>query len=310
MRLKGHIENYIDLRRSTGQRYLTQAGELRAFGKFLGDVQIGSINSDDILAFLNARKRSRHTWRRKYSQLRRLFRYCHAVGGVRLVDMPLPRGFARTKFAPRIFSRTEMGLLLAEAARGTHARNGTISRQNFRMVLLLLYATGGRLREVIALRRCDLDVCEATLLFGYGTSGERKLPIGPELAECLKAYLNHCQQRDGSAPLIERKSGGALSAYSVRRQFLSLCKHTGVGRRDSSEPWQPRLLDLRATFAVHRIGQIIERGENLHRLLPALAYYLGYRDLLATEKFLQLAPERFATALKSLSPLESESCIS
>ncbi len=309
MRLKGHIEGFIFLRQSTGQRYLTQAGELRAFGKYLGDVPIEAIVSDDILAFLNERERSRHTWRRKYSQLQRLFRYCHAVGGVPLVDMPLPRGLARTKFAPRIFSRAEIKRLLTEADRRKHATNGTISRQSFRMVLLLLYATGGRFREVIALRRCDVNLREATVLFGAGTSEERNLPIGPELAACLKAYSNLSQQQDGSAPLIERKNGGALSVSSVRRQFKSLCKLTGVGRRDSSDPWQPRLLDLRATFAVHRIGQIIEQGEDLNRLLPALAHYLGYRDLLAAEKFLQLAPERFATALKRLSPEERKGCV-
>ena len=306
MRLKAEIESFIRFRQSTGQQYLTQAGELRAFGKYLGDVSLESITPEVILAFLNARVRSRHTWRRKYSQINRFFRYCHIVAGAPQVDMPPPRGLLRSNFVPYIFTRAEVRLLLLEAGRRTHAANATVACQSFRMVLLLLYATGGRLREIIGLRKSDVDLLEATVLFGATTAGARKIPLGPELAACLKNHLNADTRSKSSAPLLARRGGEGLSIDSIRRLFLSLCRDTGVGRRDVHDLCKPRLCDFKATFAVHRIGQAIEQGENLNRVLPALAHYLGYRDLLSAERFLQLTPERFAAALEKLSPEESD----
>ena len=69
MRLSEGIEDYICFRRTAGHMYRTQAQELRAFGKYIGDVAVESLRAEDTLAFLDAKKRSRQTWRRKYSQL-------------------------------------------------------------------------------------------------------------------------------------------------------------------------------------------------------------------------------------------------
>ena len=307
MQVKAEIETYIRSRQSAGQQYVTQAGELRAFGNFLGDVALESVTPNEILAFLDARVRSRHTWRRKYSQIGRFFRYSHIVSGSPRVDMPLPRGMVRSNFVPHIFTRAEVRLLLVQAGRRTHAANATVSCQSFRMVLLLLYATGGRLREIIGLRRSDVNLVEATLLFGANTAGARKLPLGPELTACLRNHLNEYPRSQASAPLLVRRGGKGLSVDSIRRLFLSLCEETGVGRKDVSDLGKPRLCDLKATFAVHRIGQAICQGENLNRVLPALAHYMGYKDLLSAERFLQLTPERFAAALEKLSPEEDNS---
>lgn len=284
MKVNDQIENFISLRQAAGQQYVTQADELRALGKYLGDTPLRSITPEKILTFLNARERSRHTWRRKYSQARRFFRYCHIVDGSPLVDMPLPRAMLRSNFVPKIFTRAEVRLLLAEAGRRKHAANATISRQSFRMVLLLLYATGARLREIIGLRQCDVNFEWSTMLLGADTLGFRTLPIGSELAACLRNHLNNAPRYGESAPLLARTNGKELSTDSVRRLFISLCRDTGVGPRNAEDLSGPRLCDFRPTFAVHRLGQAIEQGENLNRVLPALAHYLGYKDLLSQQK--------------------------
>jgi hypothetical protein len=62
---------------------------------------------------------------------------------------------------------------------------------------------------------------------------------------------------------------------------------------------------LRATFAVHQITSWIKRKEDLNQMLPALAVYMGNAGLESTERYLQLAPERFCGALNKLSPQKS-----
>ena len=205
---------------------------------------------------------------------------------------------------PHVFSRTEIRSLLQMALRRNHAPNVTIAHESFRMVLLFLYATGAQLREVIRLRHCDINLFHGTVEFNAATSSARKLPLGPELVFCLQNYMNKYPAIHETALLIARRGGQILVVDSVRRLFLRLLNLTGIRRRDVRDGWQPRLIDLRVTFAVHRIGQAIEKGEELNRILPALALYMGYKSLLSAEKFLHLTPERFACALQSLSPDE------
>ena len=60
--------------------------------------------------------------------------------------------------------------------------------------------------------------------------------------------------------------------------------------------------DFRASFAVHRIASWIKSGDDLNRMLPALAAYMGLVGLTATERYIALTPERFRKELNKLSP--------
>jgi len=71
-------------------------------------------------------------------------------------------------------------------------------------------------------------------------------------------------------------------------------------RRDGSNS-RPRLDDFRATFAVQCISEWIKRWENLGRMLPALAAYMGMIDLTGDRAYLALSPERFSKELEKLS---------
>jgi integrase len=63
-----------------------------------------------------------------------------------------------------------------------------------------------------------------------------------------------------------------------------------VERRDDSY-FQPRLHDLRHTFAVHRLTEWYRQNADLQRMLPALSTYLGHVDLSATQRYLTMTPE-------------------
>jgi integrase/recombinase XerD len=65
---------------------------------------------------------------------------------------------------------------------------------------------------------------------------------------------------------------------------------------------QPRLDDLRFTFAVHRITSWIKNGADLNQMLPSLAAYVGQIGLGATERYLSLTPEKSRKDLEKLSP--------
>jgi len=74
----------------------------------------------------------------------------------------------------------------------------------------------------------------------------------------------------------------------------------GIARDDGAR-YQPRLHDLRHTFAVHRLTAWIKRGADLNRMIPALSAYIGQVGLGSTDRYLSLTPERFRTQLDKLS---------
>lgn len=55
----------------------------------------------------------------------------------------------------------------------------------------------------------------------------------------------------------------------------------------------PRLHDLRHTFAVHSLEQMIDQGVDVYVVIPFLSDFLGHRTIAATEQYLRLTSESF-----------------
>jgi integrase/recombinase XerD len=131
---------------------------------------------------------------------------------------------------------------------------------------------------------------------------DRSLPVGKSLLNVLKGFVLH---RFKSATSTERlfidKLGRALQGRLLTHNFRRLCTVAEVIRSDGLVR-DPRLLDLKATFAVNRITAWIKEDTDLNRMLPALAAYLGQAGLGATATYMRLTPERFRRPLNILSP--------
>ena len=72
---------------------------------------------------------------------------------------------------------------------------------------------------------------------------------------------------------------GETENLSITSTFLAafrrIRKKAGVKRIDNVR-YQPRLHDLRHTFAVHRLTAWYKEGADVQRLLPVLSVYLGH----------------------------------
>ena len=63
------------------------------------------------------------------------------------------------------------------------------------------------------------------------------------------------------------RTGGRIDPQMIQRYFRLACVRAGVHRNDSPR-FQPRLHDLRHTFAVHRLTSWYEKGADVQRLPP------------------------------------------
>src|SRR5207302_6198997 len=92
------------------------------------------------------------------------------------------------------------------------------------------------------------------------------------------------------APFFTTRTGAPLNQYTIEGAFRRMCEHAGIRRSDGAR-YQPRLHDLRHTFAVHRLTSWYRQGLDVQKLLPHLSVYLGHVHIRATQVYLSMTPE-------------------
>jgi integrase/recombinase XerD len=285
MRLAAAIAQYVDLNQSMGMRFRVDATMLHAFQRHAGDVDLAAISPEVIVAFLQPRQRVTSTWLMKHRALRRF--YQHGITRGLVVSSPVPTVVPRVTetFVPHIYSDEELRRLLAGVEAHQARARCTIAAPTFRAFLLLLYGTGLRLGEALALRREDVDLRAGMILIRDGKFYKsRHLPVGPRLTRALAEYADAvppCRGPASTAFFVNRR-GSSIPHPTVWWNFASLRKRVHV---------HGRVHDLRHTFAVHRLLAWYREGADVQRCLPHLSTYLGHARIACTQRYLTMIPE-------------------
>ncbi|MCK5653018.1 MAG: tyrosine-type recombinase/integrase [Gemmatimonadetes bacterium] len=299
MTLLAAAEAYIVLRRALGAVFSVDARILRSFCRSLGDIPVATISPELCLAFCRGNGPPTRFWLRKHEALRGFFR--HLVGREHLEASPLPEPPPRIRstFQPYIYSHDEIQRLLAATATCLSGRC-CMTPLTLRTLVLFIYGAGLRAGEALRLRCCDVD-CRDRLVTIWDTKffKSRLVPVGAALAVALERHRSDRERLpllDGErSPFFSRHTGEAIPLGRLDAAFVRLREHAGI-RRPATERWQPRVHDLRATFAVHRLLAWYRDGEDVQARLPLLATYMGHVNLSGTQTYLRMTPELLSEA--------------
>jgi integrase/recombinase XerD len=304
MKLHEGIEVYIEARRSEGAPWSKGAQNLRSLYRNVGDLSLDRIRISQIAPFLDSPRTSDATWYNKYCVLRQFFCYWKARDEIYSLPLPPPRRFPVQTFVPYVYSRTELRRLLVATRITQQGLNFVIGARTLRTLILFLYGTGAGLSEAVQLDRSDVDFRKRRITFRSSLSRRtREIPIGPDLYDILLKYhrMHHPKEPLSSPQFFLTKDGAQIKAGTASKTFQKVRKNAGIVRCDGTQ-YQPRLQDLRNTFAVHRLTAWFKHGADMGRMIPALSSYMGQHDLAAAERYLRLTPERFRAQLNKLSP--------
>jgi integrase/recombinase XerD len=300
MKLSHTIFQYVDRKQSTGMRFHESARILKCFCRSVGDIPLAKVTEDAVRVFLNGAGPPTAIWRNKYGVLAGFYRYAIARGYV--ASSPLPRDVPKLPqdFVPYVYTRDELRRLLAAIPQNQKYKWCAMEAHTLRALILLLYGSGLRISEALSLRVVDADL-NARLLTIRETKfyKTRLVPVGPKLAGVLRRYL--AQQRRNQhiqgeqAHFFTTKRGEPIKTPTVQKSFQRLRQLAGVERHDGSR-YQPRLHDLRHSFAVHRLTAWYREGADVQRLLPQLSTYLGHGSLVGTQRYLTMTPELLGEA--------------
>jgi len=227
------------------------------------------------LAHLGRKGGSARSSARVLSSLRRFYGYLRREGLIEADPSAAIESPYVGRRLPDSLSETEVEALLG--APDTHEALG----QRDRCMLEVLYATGLRVSELVALRFDQWDQLRGLVrLFGKGNK-ERLVPLGEESLEWLGRYLADARhellgERLSDFLFVTRR-GGPMT----RQAFWYLIKRYAL-QAGISKPLSPHT--LRHAFATH----LINHGADL-RVVQML---LGHSSLSTTQIYTHVAQER------------------
>ena len=289
------IDAYItylrDVRRlsaNTVESYARDLGFLAEFAHKL-DTPVESLQRQDLEAFVRKLMSSGLAPRsvaRAVATVRGFYRFLaieRKQDGSAADDLRPPRAWAAL---PKFLSLEEVDRLLAQP--DTSTPRGLRDKA----LIEVLYATGLRVSELVALRAGDLNLDEGYLTcIGKGDK-QRMVPLGHEAADWVRRYI-----RDGRPELLRKKSspwlfvnardGGALS----RVGFWKVLKQYGI-KAGLSRDLSPHV--LRHSFATH----LLERGADL-RMIQLM---LGHADLSTTQIYTHVLEARLRAVYDKFHP--------
>ena len=144
-------------------------------------------------------------------------------------------------------------------------------------LLELLYASGIRVSELVALDLQDVDLQSGTLRVQGKGRRERQVFFGKTAAQALQAYLEVRPAPLGPTALFVNHRGGRLSTRGVQLLIKKHCQRTGLPARTSPHT-------MRHAFATH----LLDNGADLR----AIQELLGHQQLSTTQKYTHVSTDR------------------
>lgn len=296
MRIHQLIEQYVRYRRSLGEKFKTNETCLKAFCSNVGpETYIRTITEQMTHRYLYGKSKTVTTgWFVKHSALLGFYQY--AVTRNYVTAIPLPKTLPKRPpgLIPYIYSQQELKALFDGAL--TYQKNKShIEPFAIRIFLILTYTLGLRVHETLSITLGDMDMDHQVITVQQSKFYKSRLvPFNQQVKKLLKHYLQwrkgQQQPQHAEAWLFMNQHGKPLNGYSVREIFKRIRANTGIRRTDGAY-FQPRLHDLRHTFAVNRLLSWYRENRDVQQLLPILSEYIGHKYLAHTSVYLSMTDD-------------------
>jgi len=291
------LQDYLAERRRLG--YAMHDTELHRFARYVdGRGHEGPLDAELQIAWArqHVRRTTVGTSARRLETLRPFVRYYRQFEPSSVVVDPSLLGPSRGRLSPHIYTPDEIEALVLGAAR--LKRVDRLSSATYSTVFGLLAATGMRRSEALNLLDDDVDVQGWRLVIRQTKFRKsRQLPLHPSTVTVLLAYRQERDRhwpRTKAQPFFVGRTGAALSGDTLQSVFAELRR--ALGWRARGEHPNPRIHDLRHTFAVRRVQRWHEQGTPIEQAMFWLCTYLGHAKISDTYWYLTGVPELMALA--------------
>ena len=273
--------------------------DLAAYAAFLGAEGSGLQNATpehirNYLAALAAEGLKASSAARKLSALRQFHNFLYGEAIVRenpatAIDAPRLR-----RPLPKVMTADDVTRLISTAEARARRLTGKARLKAVRLhcLLELLYATGLRVSELVALKRQAVAKGPQFLVVKGKGGRERMVPVSHKAAEAVTAYLRALKEDEApESPWLFPSHGAA--GYLTRQHFALELKGLAAEAGLSVAKISPHV--LRHAFASH----LLAGGADLR----AVQQMLGHADISTTQIYTHIESDRLRAAVETHHPL-------
>lgn len=300
--LAARVQAYLAERRQLGFGMRTPTHTLPSFARFVQTVKHTGPLTVELMAQwarqAKGGKADAATAARKLAALRPFLAWLQQFEPSTEVPDDSTFGPIPGRVVPHIYRPDEIAALL-QAARHLGPADG-LRGATYETLFGLIASSGLRISEALTLADADVDLDTGLLTVRRTKFGKTRLvPLHPSAVAPLAAYRAlRVLQTSAVAPGLFFVSsrgvrrGEPLGDRQVHRMFAQLRQQ--LGWVDRGEHGQPRVHDLRHSFAVRRLILWHEEGANLDQRMLALSTFMGHVRISHTYWYLTGVPELMA----------------
>lgn len=293
---------FVRMKQSLGFDYAREANQLKLFSKFTLNYNIENHALAKELADAWTAKRPDErdvTWEHRINDLKQFALFLNNLG----YDAYIPSCRAkidRHLFVPYIFTSEQIRCIFTAC---DSIKPHPLSNQHliFPAVYRVLYGCGLRISEALALKQKGVDLKQGIVTIrGSKFDKDRLIPMSPSLTRYLRAYTLKIHTFSTSEDyFFMKRNRTAYSSDTLNDNFHRILWKCGISHGGKGSG--PRMHDLRHSFSVHSLNQMVQQGVDLYCALPILSTYLGHASVAATERYVRLSEEAYPGILDAVS---------
>jgi integrase/recombinase XerC len=273
----------------TVQAYRTDLLQFEVFlkGELLDDVtKAETLHIKNFMVTLLQGQLTENAVNRKLSSLKSFYKFLLREDVVAADPTRLIKTLKTPKKLPIFVEEAKLDALLDSE----HSFDDSFAGCRDRMVIELLFGTGIRLAELIAVKEQDLNFYEGTLKVLGKRNKERLIPLHQTLVKELKDFitLKTLQNFDNKSPYLIVTNSGEQSYPNLIYRIVHSCLKL-VSTQEKKSPHV-----LRHSFA----SSLLNRGADLN----AIKELLGHASLAATQVYTHNSIERLKSIYKQAHP--------
>ena len=257
--------------------------------KLLLEVDVNTIRR--FMAALGQQQYSKSTTARKLATLRSFYKFLVKRNHIASNPVTTIKTPKQDKKLPKFLEYEQVQRLL-----NTPPANSWLGARD-RAIMEVLYSTGMRVSELVALNMDDVDfLSEVIHIRGKGKK-ERVSPIGSSALQAIQSYIEFRNKRMAndsgfdSKVLFANKHGKRLSTRSVRRKMDKYLVQAGLDPSISPHT-------LRHSFATH----MLNNGADLR----SVQELLGHQSLSTTQIYTHVSTSRMNEQYHNAHPMENQ----
>jgi integrase/recombinase XerD len=283
---------------NTLQAYRRDLDDYLAFLKEngIGPLETTAAAVRGFIASLTTRGLKASSVARRLSAVRQFHKFLYIEGYAAADPTAAVEGPKRGRPLPKVLSVDDVDRLLAVAKAGAEQAEGSRTERlraaRMYCLLELLYASGLRVSELVALPKAAARTRERFLVVRGKGGKERLVPLTEAAREAARRYFGILEEQGGATgPWLfpSDSETGHLTRQAFARDLKAAAGAAGL-RGDSISPHV-----LRHAFASH----LLQNGADL-RIVQEL---LGHADISTTQIYTHVLDDRLKSMVRDLHPL-------